>query len=176
MIRNETWLSIGILEYWSIGGIVVLKDQTFGELYYEYGWNGTAALNWLGETENISLAVSGEEEDGISDYQRESFTAFVNAWPSLQAEVLEQIYHYYLRLAEELGYGDGSHPDYPRLGQVSDINEHIHLDLISIFEEGIYEGRCVGLAFSCSWDDENGVGVLLVNEKVEEIGYQDIVF
>ena len=48
--------------------------------------------------------------------------------------------------------------------------------LINIFEEGIYDGRCVGLAFSCSWDDENGCGVLLINEHVKEIGYQDIVF
>ena len=56
------------------------------------------------------------------------------------------------------------------------MKELIHLDLILINEEGIYEGRCVGLAFSCTWNDENGLGVLLLNEQVKEIGYQDIVF
>ena len=34
----------------------------------------------------------------------------------------------------------------------------------------------MALAFICSWDDENGLGVLLVDEKIEEIGYQDIAF
>ena len=157
-------------------GTYSMTDKTFGELFYDYGWNGIVPLNWLDETENICLSVSGEEEDGISDYQRECFTAFMDAWPALQSEVLEQIFIYYQKLAEELGYGDGSHPDYPLLGQMSDIKDHIHLDLINIFEEGIYDGRCVGLAFSCSWDDENGCGVLLINEHVKEIGYQDIVF
>ncbi|MGX8687444.1 MAG: DUF6985 domain-containing protein [bacterium] len=153
-----------------------MKDRVFGWLHYGYGWNGSVRLDWSGREEDVDLMISGEEEDGISDYQRECFTAFMNAWPALQTEVPEQIFRYYRKLSEELGYGDGSHPDYPRLSQASEIKEHIHPDQISIFEEGIFEGRCVGLAFSCTWDDENGCGVLLINEHVEEIGYQDLVF
>lgn len=153
-----------------------MKDRVFGGLYYEYGWNGTVRLDWSGSEEEVDLVISGEEEDGISDYQRECFTAFMNAWPALQTEVTEQIFMYYRKLAEELGYGDGSHPDYPKLGQAAEITDHVHPDQISIFEEGIFEGRCVGLAFSCTWDDENGCGVLLIDECVKEIGYQDLVF
>lgn len=153
-----------------------MTDKTFGELNYEYGWNGTLMLDWLGKEEKVDLTVYGEEEEGISDYQRENYKAFLSAWPDLQAEVLKEIYLYYQKLVKELGFGDGSHPDYPLLKEAADIKEHIHLDMLSFFEEGIYEGRCAGLAFSCSWDDENGCGVLLIDEHVEEVGYQDLVF
>ena len=153
-----------------------MKDKVLGVLYYGYGWNGTVRLDWSGREEDVDLMINGEEEDGISDYQRECFTAFMDAWPALQTEVPEQIFMYYRKLSEELGYGDGSHLDYPRLSQASEIKEHIHPDQISIFEEGIFEGRCVGLAFNCTWDDENGCGVLLIDEHVEEVGYQDLVF
>lgn len=153
-----------------------MKDRVFGELHYEFGWNGTVHLDWSCREEEVSLMVSGEEEDGINDYQRECFTAFMAAWPDLQKEVLEQIYIYYQNLARELGYGDGCSPNHPLLTRMSDIKEHIRLDMISIFEEGVFRGRCVGLAFSCTWDDENGLGVLLIDEHVEETGYQDIVF
>ena len=122
------------------------------------------------------LILYGEEESDITDYQRKCFTAFLEAWNGIQNEVLTQICSYFENLIRELGYGDGPNPQYPLLKDPEKMKELIHLDLILINEEGIYEGRCVGLAFSCTWNDENGLGVLLLNEQVKEIGYQDIVF
>lgn len=153
-----------------------MRDQTFGELNYEFGWNGTVLLDCFGKKETVDFTVYGEEESDITDYQRKCFTAFLEAWNGIQNEVLTQICSYYENLIRELGYGDGPNPQYPLLKDPEKMKELIHLDLILINEEGIYEGRCVGLAFSCTWDDENGLGVLLLNEQVKEIGYQDIVF
>ncbi|WP_415820871.1 DUF6985 domain-containing protein, partial [Listeria booriae] len=35
--------------------------------------------------------------------------------------------------------------------------------------------RRIGLVCDCTWDTDNGVGVRIENEKVEEVDYQDIV-
>ncbi|MBC2372721.1 hypothetical protein HBP98_11975 [Listeria booriae] len=35
--------------------------------------------------------------------------------------------------------------------------------------------RRIGLVCDCTWDIDNGVGVRIENEKVEEVDYQDIV-
>ena len=46
-----------------------MKDPVFGNLEYEYGWNGTVEFNCFGRREEIALTVSGEEDDPITDYQ-----------------------------------------------------------------------------------------------------------
>ncbi|WP_391509674.1 DUF6985 domain-containing protein, partial [Bacillus paramycoides] len=35
-------------------------------------------------------------------------------------------------------------------------------------------GRDVGVSFDCSWDEENGLGIRLINERADEVGYQDV--
>ncbi len=52
----------------------------------------------------------------------------------------------------------------------------IESDAVIIPAAGLYNDRCINLAFSCSWDEENCVGLRLLNESVDEIGYKDIVF
>lgn len=153
-----------------------MKDEVFGELNYDYGWNGTVDIDCFGSPEAVDIVVSGEEDDDISDYQRESFSEFTDVWESIQDDVLEQIFAYYNELTEELGFEDGNNPDYPILDDASQLLEMIHLDAITVPAEGVYDGRSVGLAFSCTWDEENGMGIIFVDEEVSEIGYQDIVF
>ena len=75
-----------------------------------------------------------------------------------------------------MGYDDNSNQDYPEIANIEELKDMIGLDAIIIPNEGIYDGRCVALAFHCSWDDENGLGVVLVDEQISEIGYQDIAF
>lgn len=38
----------------------------------------------------------------------------------------------------------------------------------------IYEERDIGITFDCTWDIENGLGIRLLNERVTEVGYQDV--
>ena len=153
-----------------------MRDPVFGDLNYEYGWNGTVEIDCFGQREVIGLTVQGEEDDPITDEQRGAFKAFMNAWDGIMDDVAEGIFNYYLGLREELGYSEEYSEEYPPVHQVSDILEMISFDLLVIPQDGIFDGMCVCLAFSCSWDDENGIGVRLVDEKIEEIGYQDVAF
>lgn len=44
----------------------------------------------------------------------------------------------------------------------------------SVPYEFLRDGRDIGISFDCSWDQENGLGIRLIDEKVEEVGYQDV--
>lgn len=76
----------------------------------------------------------------------------------------------------ELGYNDGSNADFPDLHHIDDIIRLIQIEALIIPVSGIYEEKCVNLALSCTWDEENGVGIRFLNEMIDEIGYQDIAF
>lgn len=153
-----------------------MTDPVFGNLEYEYGWNGAVDLNCFGRVEKLDLTVSGEEDAPVTDMQRNSFTAFMRAWDKLMQDLPEAIWNYYLGLREELGCDQVYNEDYPPIEQAQDILKMISLDLIVIPEDGIFDGRCVCLAFSCTWDEENGMGIRLLDEEIDEIGFQDLAF
>ena len=83
---------------------------------------------------------------------------------------------YYIKNKKKLGFSDGSDKNYPEVTSEEEIKKMIELETIVIPLAGIYDGRSVAMAFHCDWDAENGLGVLLVNEKITSIGYQDIAF
>lgn len=79
-------------------------------------------------------------------------------------------------MRNKLGYDDNNDENYPAISNIEDIKNRITLDSIVVPLSGIYEGRSVALAFHCEWDTENGLGIILVDEKIYDIGYQDIAF
>ena len=151
-------------------------NSVFGELTYEYGWNGETTIDWFGKIINVNVVVSGEEDEEIDPLQCESYEEFKNAWNDIKESILESVLSYYIDLRKELGYDDDSNEDYPELSSIEEIKEKIALDSIVVPLSGIYDGRSIALAFNCEWDTENGLGIILVDEEIQDIGYQDIVF
>ena len=152
-------------------------NNIFGELTYDdYGWSGETTIDWFGETIRVDLVVSGEENEKIDLLQCESYEKFRNVWNNIKDGILDRILSYYKGLRCQLGYDDDSNVDYPEITNVDEIKKEIGLDAIVVPLSGIYNGRSIAMAFHCQWDDENGLGILLVNEEVYDIGYQDIAF
>ena len=152
-----------------------MLDKVFGEMEYEYGWNGKVQLDCFGKEQIVDLIVSGEIDDAFINWQYDSFNYFIINWNLIQEDVKSKVYKYYCQLRTELGYDDDN-IEYPPLKNVDDIIEHIEIDAIVIPVVGVYEERCINIALSCTWDEENGVGVRVLNEAVVEVGYQDIAF
>lgn len=151
-------------------------NKVFGELTYEYGWNGETTIDWFGKILSVDLVVLGEEDEEIDSVQCESYEKFIKSWNGIKENVLDRILSYYTNLRDELGYSDNSNKDYPEIYTLDELKCKISLDSIIVPQSGIYNGRSIALAFSCEWDIENGLGVILVNEDVYDIGYQDIAF
>ncbi len=151
-------------------------NKVFGEIEYEYGWNGSVVINCFGKNQSVDIVISGEKESEFVQWQYDSFEYFINNWEKMQEEVKISIYEYYCQLRYELGYDDNSNDNFPNVNNIDDIVEMIQIDALVIPVPGIYEERCINLALSCSWDEENGAGIRFINERIDEIGYQDIAF
>ncbi len=95
-------------------------------------------------------------------------------WEKIQHNILQPILNYYKQKRHELGYDVAFNEDSPLIETVDQLIEHITLVGISVLYDFLRDGRDVGVSFDCSWDEENGLGIRLINEKVDEVGYQDV--
>ena len=165
--------------------------QIFGELDFDdcgY-WNGRVKLDGFGEEQEVGLMVDScyEGQTEISDYQRETYRAFLEKWPSLQEAVVKEIIRYYNE-EERLAYGPDDPEEFatwwPEIETVEEMVKWVELETMAVASDSIIEDvyggkRCLYLLFKRKWAEapnNNGVGIRLLNEEINETGFQDIAF
>ncbi|MFY0802565.1 DUF6985 domain-containing protein [Peribacillus frigoritolerans] len=153
---------------------MTINDPIFGELEYEYGWAKDTTIHFFGKEKMISLMVDGEEDGKFDEEQYMAYQALMQKWEDLQLSLLQSILDYYKQKRHELGYDIGLNENYPLVETTNQILEMITLDGIVVPYADIFEGRDIGITFNCTWDLENGLGLRLLNEKIIEVGYQDV--
>lgn len=153
---------------------MTINDPIFGELEYEYGWVKDTIISFLGKKSAISLMIDGEDDGEFDEQQYSAYQALMQNWEGLQQSLLQSIADYYKQKRHELGYDIGFDENYPLIETPDQILEMITLDGIVVPYADIFEGRDIGITFNCTWDTENGLGLRLLNEKVIEVGYQDV--
>ncbi|UNL83215.1 DUF6985 domain-containing protein [Priestia koreensis] len=151
-----------------------INDPIFGELEYEYGWVKDLTVHFLGKECEISLMVDGEEDGEFSKEQYAAYQSLILNWEYLQQNLLQSIVEYYKQKRHELGYDIEVNDHYPPIETQDQLIEMITLDGIVVPYADIFDERDIGMTFNCTWDIENGVGIRLLNEKVAQIGYQDV--
>ncbi|MCY8232254.1 DUF6985 domain-containing protein [Priestia endophytica] len=154
---------------------MIINDKIFGTLYHECGWTNYTTINFLGNELKIDLIVEGDEAGLFDQEQYDAYTLFMQKWEQVQKSLLYHILAYYQKKRHELGYDIEPNEDYPLVETTDEVLKMINLDGIIVPYGDIFEGRDIGLSFHCTWDDENGLGVRLLDEKVAEVGYQDVV-
>ena len=153
---------------------MTINDAIFGELEYEYGWSRVITLDFFGYTTELDLIIDGEEDEQFDEGQYNAYQSFMGNWNDLQINLLDSILTYYNQKRQELGYDVELNENYPIVETTDQILGMISLDGIIIPYADIFEARHVGITFNCTWDTENGLGLRLLNEKVTEVGYQDV--
>lgn len=153
---------------------MAINDPIFGELEYEYGWVKGTIIRFFGKESEISLMIDGEEDGEFDEEQYMAYQALMQNWEDLQPKLLQSILDYYKQKRRELGYDIELNENYPLIETPDQILEMITLDGIVVPYADIFEGRDIGITFNCSWDTENGLGLRLLNEKIIEVGYQDV--
>lgn len=119
--------------------------------------------------------IDGEEDGKFDEEQYAAYQALMKSWEQLHENFLEPILKYYQQKRHELGYDIALNENYPLVETADQILEIIVLDGIVVPYGDIREGRDIGILFNCTWDQENGLGLRLLNEEVIDVGYQDIV-
>jgi len=119
--------------------------------------------------------VSGEANRAFDDGQYQSYTALMRNWGEMQLAFMRHIWAFYKSERQTLGFDINPNADYPLIETIEELSEHIMITGIAIPYEGAFDGaRSAGILFSCSWDEENGVGIRLLNEKIYEVGFQHV--
>ncbi|WWU65526.1 DUF2004 domain-containing protein [Clostridium baratii] len=152
-----------------------INDLIFGELEYEYIWYKNITIEFCGSLTEIILMINGDEDGDFEEEQYKAYNSLIEKWSDLQEDILDSILKYYKDQRHQLGYDIENNEKYPLIETREKLLQNITLAGIVIPYSGTYEGRESGLTFDCTWDEENGVGVYLLDENIIEVGYQDII-
>lgn len=146
-------------------------DKVLGELNYNESWDRKESLRIFEQDYNVELRVYAEEDEEATDIQREAYLLFKNnfdirkvedgIFDYYQKEVCEEYRKILKEQADELA---------PIINDKKELTKLITpTDLIIFYCDDCRE---VGILFECSWDNDAGLGVLIINEEVETIGVQ----
>lgn len=132
----------------------------------------------FGKKHEIILSIDGEEDANFSPIQREAYTNFMTNMGEIMNAVELDILEYYEEHFEEYrDMADEAEADRiaPEISTVEELGKLViptQLIVRRVRKNGV---RRIGLVCDCTWDIDNGVGVRIEDEKVEEVYYQDIV-
>lgn len=140
-----------------------LNDNIFGELYNkELLWLRPYEIEIFHTLYPIELNVYTYEDDGsdITQNQRDTFINFElnkkNILDNVEKEIQKYCYEKF-QIAELEGI------------------KKVILKYLKIIHTEVGEDRKLGFIFDSIFDPELGIGVLVINEQVVEVGVQDIV-
>jgi hypothetical protein len=155
-----------------------LLDAIAGELDYEYGWCRPVSVLFFGERCSIELAFAGDADRELDAGQREAFSAF---WPSkdrwlsnAEAAILSH-YHSIRPGVRSRLPSDAAEKVAPLIEKTNDLRAIVRLKTL-FFPEDFGSGkRVAGLLADCSWEPALGLAVRFEDERIADVGPQDIV-
>lgn len=154
-------------------------DPVLGEITYtsSVGWAGSYTYPFLGSEVTVPLELGGDEGEPVDPIQRDAVERFTNLKDTLSAQADDAIYaHYTERLSEvRAQLGDSADNLMPILGDKSGLARLVTPTAFFVREPVVTDDRVIGLLSNCTWDPGHGLAVKIVNEKVVEVGPQDIV-
>lgn len=160
--------------------MTMIIDDLFGKLEYKNNfWRGKTTIRMFDLEKEILLSIDAHESADFSNVQREAFLNFIQNMKNIINEAEEQVYDYYSDNYEEYRemLGNKSEADNfaPKIESTSDIKKIVKPTELIVRRVRKNGKRRLGLLCDVSWDIENGLGIKIEDEVVEEIGYQDIV-
>ena len=152
-----------------------MLDNIFGELEYDFLWEGKTTITMFDKQYEIGLGINGEEEDGIQEIQKESYINFKNKESEIMNNVCDKVYEYYKYICEyePERIVPGALDKLPVVSNCMDMKDLVTPIKICIPE--LDDEREIDILFDCVWDFDLGMGVRIVNENVTLVGVQNDV-
>lgn len=133
----------------------------FGKLDYDFG-------NIKSKT--LDIQIDAYDINESLERAKKILKDFFENWSIIKTEIIEKIYEYYNEKRKQLGYDIELNEFYPNVNDKYEITNMIEIIGITIPSD-VYE---CGIVCNCTWEEEHGLGIRLVNNKVVEIGEQGI--
>ena len=148
-------------------------EKIFDTFEFDGAWFGEMKLNFAGKDYEIEIQIDGYDEDEMPEDGKAALVSFVENMDEALPAIKDSLFEYYHERKKEYGYdeNDEEYPDYETFEQVL---ETLELLQITVPDQEDYSERAIGLVFDCGWDEEEGVGICLLGNEVDEIGIQGI--
>ncbi|MFZ5986974.1 MAG: DUF6985 domain-containing protein [Bacillota bacterium] len=152
---------------------MIIQDEVFGTLEYKVNWERPYEINVFGRKEDVILSIEGEEDEELEDGQRKSFLEFIKNLDAIIFDAEYKLYEYYinnyLEFSEEV-WGRKA----PYIKSKEELGNFVKPYMIRFPYTFGRDIKVFGILFDCPWDDEAGVAVKFVNDKIE-VGKDDIL-
>ncbi|SDA26878.1 hypothetical protein SAMN02910447_02728 [Ruminococcus sp. YE71] len=146
----------------------------FEEYEYDGAWYGKEEVCFNGTPYDVDVQIDSDDEDDIPETAKNLLEELTDKLDGLTEKIAESILGYYNSRREELGFSDTDSKEYPEVDHAREILKTVTLIGITIPDQDDYDDTAVSFVFDCTWDKENGVGVCLIGDEIDEVGPQDI--
>ena len=156
----------------------VINHNILGELYYNNGWYKEIKLSLFGKLQKMGLIIEGDEDAQFENSQIEAYKEFMKNKDILLKKCEEESYEYYqnvcLDYRDRLGneFKDKLAPIVSNQDRLNNLVDPKQILFPMTFGSDIRE---FGILCECTWEEEHGLAIKYQDEKVVEVGYQDII-
>ncbi|WP_121640587.1 hypothetical protein [Virgibacillus sp. Bac330] len=157
-----------------------INDKLFGELEYKNNfWRGEMTIKMFNVERKILLSVDAHEDADFSNIQRDAFRNFIQDMNDIMSEAEKEVFEYYSENVDEyremLEDESQANKVAPKIDYLTGLTELVKPTELIVRRVRKNGKRRLGLLCDVSWDIEDGLGIKIEDEVVEEVGYQDIV-
>ena len=153
----------------------MLNDDIFGQIQFEIMWQKMDNYFLYGKEFEITLFIQGEKDEAPTNIQKEAYISFINKKMILMSEIEEKVFEYYQTVCAEYRemYGEEADLYAPIVDEPSQLVGFVKPQSIMIPRSK--DKRIINVLFKTKWDLEMGIGIQLVNERIEIVGVQSDV-
>lgn len=153
----------------------MLNDDIFGQIQFEIMWQKKDNYFLYGKEFEITLFIQGEKDEAPTNIQQEAYISFINKKMILMSEIEEKVFEYYQTVCAEYRemYGEEADLYAPIVDEPSQLVGFVKPQSIMIPRSK--DKRIINVLFKTKWDLEMGIGIQLVNERIEIVGVQSDV-
>jgi len=72
-----------------------MYDEIFGELTLDYDYVAKKEITFFGNTQEVEIRISVEEDEEIKQIQRDTYEALMQNWEEMQHKIASAILQYY---------------------------------------------------------------------------------
>ncbi|MFN8575252.1 MAG: hypothetical protein U0354_00195 [Candidatus Sericytochromatia bacterium] len=156
------------------------KFPVFGFMNFDGSdWTKKYYFESIGKKVHIYISNDRYEyEQEINNGHIETFKNFIDNYDNLKEVLTNEIFDYYQFECENTR--DDYDLDEDELDEIAPIvdnkEEFLDLELFELKAIHVYDNNKIGLVYNCTWEEEHGMGIRLVNLEIEEIGFVDVIF
>lgn len=151
-----------------------VNKEKFCEL--ELTWSD---FYWSGESlrfSGVELLINSENEEPVKPCsgQENAWKEFIEQYPAIYQKILSAVFYYYNELRPKyIQMGGPWVKLMPAIENEKHLENLLTLNSITISWPYNSAGVKLGLSYSCAWDEEHGLGVVVVGNEIIKVGSAD---